>query len=131
MVRRAAVRCSILQKWLDRFVSVFCESKRCKGMNLIWRILNVHSCECCYGATEHLLLVCEWCMSERICFYRAEGYTVSDSIHFSTNTSLTLHLKVVHCGLFSGIFSSYFSVLVETLQHKTRHRVFSWSLMNS
>lgn len=92
---------SILQKWLDRFVSIFCESKRCREMNLSRSILNGHSCECC-GATECLLLVCEWC------FYRAEWYTVSDSIYFSIDTSPILHLKVVHYGLFSWVFSSSF-----------------------
>lgn len=132
MVWRAVVRCSILQKWSDRFVSIFCESKRCRGMNLSRSILNGHSCECCCGATERLLLVCEWCMSERIWFQRAEWCTVSDSIHFSINTSATLHLKVVHCGLFSRVFSScFFCISVETPHPKTRQTVSSWSAMNS
>ena len=85
----------------------FCESKRCRGTNLSRSNLNGHSCECCYGATEPVLLSLEWRIRERIRFLRVEWCTVSDSIHFSIITSL--QLKVVNCGPFSLGFSSYFS----------------------
>lgn len=102
MVWHAVVRCSILQKGLDRFLSIFfLRVKRCKGVNLGRGILKWSQL---WVVSRSSTRVCERRTSETICFLRSERHNASDSIHVGIGTLARLYLEVVLCGLFSWVF---------------------------